>query len=406
MRIKPLCLLALVHTEARGNKGNKCFNDLTLGSYCEQSDACRTPLGRTICPSSCNTCPAQGSEVTHGKYEEGRYVSASNQCNYRDIIKLGCMHGCRINEQSGKGECYCMDGYIMLDDKATCVDVNECYNDPCNKGTHKCVNLDGHYKCIKIKKTNTASSAENYYMTDEPCKHVSNPTCGTANRMQRIVGGRNTSTQRWPWIAYLTIFSTTGTGQCAGSFISDNWILTANHCILNARYIMATAGATFTQGRVNDNIPAVSHYKIIEKIPFNGTVGYENFHEDDIALLKVEYVRGNFKPFPICLPSGEKTEEATVCYAIGWGLKKAGGYPADVLQEVELPIGNMNLCQKRYQELTDREVFKDRNLCAGSYSGGKDACTGDSGGPLMCQRSSSCSWYASSVVVACINPSF
>ena len=27
-----------------------------------------------------------------------------------------------------------MDGYNMLDDKATCVDVNECYNDPCGSG--------------------------------------------------------------------------------------------------------------------------------------------------------------------------------------------------------------------------------------------------------------------------------
>ena len=75
------------------------------------------------------------------------------------------MHGCRLNKNTGKGECYCMDGYIMLDDKSTCVDINECYNDPCKSKDEKCVNLDGFYKCIKVKKNNQKGSSENYYMT-------------------------------------------------------------------------------------------------------------------------------------------------------------------------------------------------------------------------------------------------
>merc|ERR1712048_868729 len=142
-------------------------------------------------------------------------------------------------------------------------------------------------KFVKVKNIDPikgSTRGQKDYMSDQQCLPSTGPRCGTANRMERIVGGQNTSTKRWPWIVYLTIFSNSGAGQCAGTFINDKWILTANHCILNARYIMATAGATFTQAKVNDNIPAVSHYKVMQRVPFNSTIGYDNFHQDDIAL--------------------------------------------------------------------------------------------------------------------------
>ena len=37
-------------------------------------------------------------------------------------------------------------------------------------------------------------------------------------------------------------------------------------------------------------------------------------------------------------------------------------------------------------------------MCAGNSFGGKDTCTGDSGGPLMCQRKDSCAWFLAGVV--------
>ena len=161
---------------------------------------------------------------------------------------------------------------------------------------------------------------------------------------------------------------------------------------------MATAGATFTGGRVKDNNPEVSHYRVVRKVPYNGTIPYDDFHIDDIALLQVEYLRGDFKPINICLPGGEVVDDDTTCYAIGWGLTSVGGFTADVLQEVELPIENINTCVSKYAEFTTRPVIPKQNICAGSSSGGKDACTGDSGGPLMCQRKSSCSWFLAGVV--------
>ena len=47
----------------------------------------------------------------------------------------------------------------------------------------------------------------------------------------RIVGGYETSTETWPWIAYLLIYKSGGAEQCAGTFINDEWVVTAHHCV-------------------------------------------------------------------------------------------------------------------------------------------------------------------------------
>ena len=107
----------------------------------------------------------------------------------------------------------------------------------------------------------------------------------------------------------------------------------------------------------------------------------------------------SFEPEPICLPEGEKVDEDSICYAIGWGRTSTNGPISNKLMEVDLPIANINTCKSTYTKYTNREIFDDgRNICAGHVNGGKDACGGDSGGPLMCQRKNSCAWFLAGVV--------
>ena len=56
---------------------------------------------------------------------------------------------------------------------------------------------------------------------------------------------------------------------------------------------------------------------------------------------------------------------------------------ADTLQEVELPIISSKECQRR-TKLQSLYHVTDNMFCAGYDRGGRDACLGDSGGPLMC----------------------
>ena len=54
----------------------------------------------------------------------------------------GCDHNCTNSE--GSYECLCRDGFLLLGDNRTCLDIDECSTDPCS---HTCVNLLGGFRC-------------------------------------------------------------------------------------------------------------------------------------------------------------------------------------------------------------------------------------------------------------------
>lgn len=60
--------------------------------------------------------------------------------------------------------------------------------------------------------------------------------CGLSTTTSRIVGGQSADAHEWPWMALLKIRSESdldsGTyHECGGTLISDQWILTAAHCV-------------------------------------------------------------------------------------------------------------------------------------------------------------------------------
>ena len=54
---------------------------------------------------------------------------------------------------------------------------------------------------------------------------------------------------------------------------------------------------------------------------------------------------------------------------------------------VRLPILNNENCQDMFNKAGHKKEIKPTFICAGYTNGGKDSCEGDSGGPLMIQRS-------------------
>uniref|UniRef100_A0A3Q2VVJ8 Transmembrane serine protease 7 n=1 Tax=Haplochromis burtoni TaxID=8153 RepID=A0A3Q2VVJ8_HAPBU len=116
----------------------------------------------------------------------------------------------------------------------------------------------------------------------------------------------------------------------------------------------------------------------------------------DIALLQLK------KPWPpslsplvqpVCLPSSSHTvTDSHRCVVTGWGYRTEDTVLSLVLQKAEVSVMSQTECKKQYG------IISPRMLCAGVPSGGRDACKGDSGGPLSCQAPGGGRWFLIGIV--------
>ena len=79
---------------------------------------------------------------------------------------------------------------------------------------------------------------------------------------------------------------------------------------------------------------------------------------------------------PICLPDPDLDYDNVTAVVTGWGNMNLTGPRADVLQEVNVSTITNQECA----EYLGQRRISSAMICAGAP--GKDACKGDSGGPL------------------------
>ncbi|WP_274521698.1 trypsin-like serine protease [Ectothiorhodospira variabilis] len=190
----------------------------------------------------------------------------------------------------------------------------------------------------------------------------------------RVVGGSPAEPGAWPWHVGLEL-SQSGQGfvlRCSGSLIDERWVLTAAHCLEDIR--------SPAQVRVRYDTLALGA---------GGQLAYAHTLEihpeyrwplNDIALIELTH--------PIFHPTLSLMDEEDSAWLAptgfkatltGWGYTSEDGDMADQLQEVELPLWNLEQCDAAHP----RQAVTEGMICAGPIDGGKDACQGDSGGPLV-----------------------
>lgn len=89
-------------------------------------------------------------------------------------------------------------------------------------------------------------------------------------------------------------------------------------------------------------------------------------------------------PLDIALDKELTHTESLISTALGWGRLKPTSAPFHLLQEVVLPLYPDADCVSDYNAARYVGYIKPEiQICAGFKEGGKDACGGDSGGPLF-----------------------
>jgi len=195
----------------------------------------------------------------------------------------------------------------------------------------------------------------------------------------RIIGGHEVDILKHPYLASVKskiIDDGAYLHKCAGSVYTTKVVITAAQCITDIsahqRIMIAVGGNTRNDGLLYPAKKWLAHEK------YNSwTIDY------DIGMI---FIEGAFdfngplvQPIQICT---QRPWNGYFGIVAGWGYREEYGPSSYALEEIKVPIVSDEDCKQIYgaNELTERMI------CAGYILyGGKDACSGDTGGPLIFQ---------------------
>ncbi|XP_065347871.1 trypsin-7-like [Cloeon dipterum] len=195
----------------------------------------------------------------------------------------------------------------------------------------------------------------------------------TAYGNGRIVGGSPADPAEYPSQVSLRAL---GSHSCGASIISENWVLTAGHCVE-----LMLPGWLEIHANSNHLITNGTSHEVVRFIQHAG-FNFSDFTSEDIAVIEVT------PPFefsetaqPAVLPEQDvETPAGSPAVVIGWGFVDTNGPVSPSLLEVDQVVRDYQDCFNIYTP--DVNVTTEQ-ICADVPEGGKGICSGDSGGPLF-----------------------
>lgn len=184
--------------------------------------------------------------------------------------------------------------------------------------------------------------------------------CGVSLVTSRIVGGVKADILEFPWMVMLLY---KGTFYCGGSLVSNRYVLTASHCVLNFKPSQITV-------KIYDPANSRMVSRTVEKLYGNDRFNLDTFN-NDIALVRLlQPVNVVDQYVTVCLPTPGKNFAGMDGTVAGWG-KLSNGTLSQTLQQVKVPIMTNQQCKKSAYRATR---ITDNMMCAGYSEGGRDAC--------------------------------
>uniref|UniRef100_A0A182Q4T8 Peptidase S1 domain-containing protein n=1 Tax=Anopheles farauti TaxID=69004 RepID=A0A182Q4T8_9DIPT len=206
---------------------------------------------------------------------------------------------------------------------------------------------------------------------------------------RRIVNGVEALPGQFPYqIALLSNFGT-GTGLCGGTVITNNYILTAAHCVVGATGV-ATGGTAIlgAHDRTNANEPTQQRISFTQA-GISVHPGYDSSTiRNDIATVRLSTPAVfNARVQPVQLParSDSRTYAGMEGTASGFG-RTSDAQPAT--SPVVMFTRNPVLSNAQCNSFWSTALVQAQNICLDA-SGGRSPCNGDSGGPLTVQDNGS-----------------
>ncbi|XP_010734903.3 coagulation factor IXa [Larimichthys crocea] len=368
---------------ARYIDGNQCESN-----PCLNQGSCQDHLGYYTC--SC----------TPGFTGRNCGIAIAKRC---DVNNGDCMHFCETKATVG-AKCSCATGYRLMKDGLNCEPAVEF---PCGRTalttlrsalSRSLLKKSASLPTTSLTSINSTTSppstpasttalfpATNVSVKKQPLENVSlwvhsdteAPTKVPITVRKRIVGGEVVIPGEIPWQVAL-IARPSGHLFCGGSILSERWVITAAHCLVEGQ------GSFFIRvGEHNIYIheDTEQDYEVKETRihpRYNASVSLYNH---DIALIFLESpIIFSTTVRPICIGPKAFIEDlvkaSSPAMVSGWGRTRFLGLTADTLQKVEVPFTDRTECKDSSSNRITPVMF-----CAGYYDEAKDACQGDSGGP-------------------------
>ncbi|XP_053182900.1 transmembrane protease serine 11G-like [Scomber japonicus] len=187
----------------------------------------------------------------------------------------------------------------------------------------------------------------------------------------RIIGGQECEPNSRPFMASLNY----GYHFCGGVLINKQWVLSVAHCWYNPYYMQIMLGEHDV--RVFEGTEQLAK---TDTIIWHPSYDYQTLDYDIMLIKLYNPVEVTAAVAPISLPTGCPVG-GLPCSVSGWGNTALDGevnMPTR-LQCLDVPVTDEQDCENAYPGMITRRMF-----CAGYMDGGRDACNGDSGSPLVC----------------------